>query len=98
MTKRPRPAPNAKPTFEQDHRKTNPGLHLFYVKTAVTHLRTIDKCQEALGNHSNGNLLDMQVAINTQRWLLVANDAAYADAQEILESLDLSLPKEPTDG
>ena len=71
--------------FEQDWRKENPELHMFYVKSAVQHLRTIDKCVKTLSKYSNLNLWDSQIALDKQRAKLVRTNAAYADANEILK-------------
>ena len=73
--------------FKEDHRKTNPGLHLLYVKTAVVHLTVIDECLKKLEYQSNLNMLDSIQALYKERGKLVKNNAAYADAQEILDSI-----------
>lgn len=78
----------AKEAFKQDFRKENPGLHLLYVKWGVTHLQAIRECLEKLASFSNGNLLDAMNALDREQVKLIRENAAYADAAEILESLE----------
>lgn len=73
--------------FKTDHRKSNPGLHMLYTKWAVTHLSAIDECLEKLNAFSNLNMLDITSAMRDEREKLVKTNAAYAEAQEILDSL-----------
>lgn len=73
--------------YIEDWRKENPALHLFYVKCAVTHLVALDQCIERLGSFSNFNLMDAEEALYNAREKLVIENAAYADAEEILNSL-----------
>lgn len=81
--------PQPKHGFWEDWRKTNPGLHLLYVKTAVRHLRLIDNQLSELHMESNLNLTDMIEAMQHQRMVLVFSNAAYWDAAEILRGLRL---------
>lgn len=73
--------------FPKDHRQTNPGLHMLYTKTAVVHLVEIDKAIRTFGNFANLNMLDIQSALFTERKKLVTENAAYAEADEILKSI-----------
>lgn len=75
-----------------DWRKENPALHLLYVKWAVKHLAIINRQIQELCDLSNGTVLDMIVAMQEQRDKLINENAAFADANEILESL-----KKPND-
>jgi len=73
--------------FEQDHRKSNPGLHLLYVKWAIQHLTTINVSIEKISKYSNLNMFDILNAMWKEREKLIKNNAAYADAQEIISSI-----------
>lgn len=83
------PASNGAPTFEYDLRKANPVLHLFYMKEAVKHLQAMNKIERMLESFHNGNLLNLQIAVDNERKRLVSINAAYADAQEIIDSIKL---------
>jgi hypothetical protein len=74
-------------TFKEDHRTENPALHLLYVKTGVKHLRAIDECMKKFQEFSNLNLYGAMDALRKERAKLVTENAAYADADEILLSL-----------
>lgn len=74
-----------KSPFQTDFRKTNPNLHMFYVKQAVLHLREIDRAIRSLDRLSNLNMSDVIQAMLTERKRLVEENAAYADAQEIIQ-------------
>lgn len=76
-------------SFKEDVRKTNEGLHHLYTMWAVEHLVAIDAANISLQRFSNINLHDLQIAIQKERTRLVTNNAAYADAQELLEALRL---------
>ncbi len=73
--------------FKKDWRVENPGLHLLYVKLGVQHLRAIDECRERLLAFSNLNLWDAALALARERAKLVRENAAYADANEVLKSI-----------
>ena len=75
--------------FIQDFRKTNPALHLLYVKWAVRHLAMVRKMIGMLMDESNLNTYDFARALVTQCETHIAEQAAYADAHEILESIEL---------
>lgn len=75
------------PKFVEDYSTTNPGLHMFYVKQGVTHLLAIDKCLDRLGRFSNCNLSGVILAITAQRRQLVTTNAAYCEADDIIESV-----------
>ena len=71
--------------FKVDHREENAGLHLLYVKTAVKHLKYIDEVLGKLDDFANMNILDLSCAIQKERTKLVKENAAYADADEIVQ-------------
>lgn len=73
-----------KKVFEDDFRKSNPGLHLLYVKHAIKHLRYINKCIKKFNGFSNTNMLPILEALTAEKDKLIANNAAYADANEII--------------
>lgn len=80
--------------FKLDLRKENPGLHLLYVKWAVKHLVLLDSMIQRLWSEANLNLWDAGMALKKERDRLVKKNAAYADAQEILNEIEsLKLPK-----
>jgi len=72
------------PKFKQDWRKTNPALHLLYTKWAVGNLVVIDRALKKLVDTHNISMFGAIFALNKERAKLVAEDAAYADADEIL--------------
>jgi hypothetical protein len=74
-------------SFKFDHRKDNPALHMLYVKTAVQHLSIIDRQIRELSNLANLNMSDMIEAMVAQREKLIEENAAYFDAEHILEIL-----------
>lgn len=74
-------------TFAQDHRKINPGLHMLYTKLAVPHLVEIDKAIRTFNNFNNLNMLGMLDALFTERKKLVTENAAYAEADDILKTI-----------
>lgn len=71
-------------TFKYDQRTINPGLHLLYTRWAVEHLLLIEKAKKLL-SISNINLIDIQDAMDREKNKLIAENAAYAEAQDILE-------------
>ena len=72
--------------FPSDYRKSNPGLHMFYVKSAAVHLAFIDKTLKKLYGFSNTNTSEFASALQMVRAKKIKEDTAYADAHEILES------------
>lgn len=74
-------------TYKEDYRQSNPSLHLLYVKQAVIHLTTINECIIKLDNLSNLNMTDILQAMWSERNKLISSNAAYADAQEIIDSI-----------
>lgn len=75
-------------SFKDDLRKINPDLHMLYTKWGVKHLHMIDKMLKSLGGTSNLNIMfGPYAALKGARAKLVKNNAAYADADEILKSL-----------
>jgi hypothetical protein len=79
--------PEVKQGFKADWRKENPSLHLLYVKTAIRHLIILDQMIQRLSDESNLNLLDATVALGREREILVRENAAFADAHEVLRDL-----------
>jgi len=74
-------------SFKEDQRKENPGLHLLYTKRAITHLAQIEEIQKKLSSFSNTNMIDISLSVERERQKLIKNNAAYADANEILDSI-----------
>lgn len=83
--------------FESDFRKTNPPLHLFYVKLACRNLSIIDRHLMELDAASSTSLADLSVAVRRERQKLVEEDAAYADAHEILLAISGQLEPQEFD-
>jgi hypothetical protein len=75
--------------FVEDRRKDNPGLHMHYVKTAVGHLMLIDNSYKSFCEQSNFNVYGFIEAIKNERLRLCTTNAAYWDANEILDSIGL---------
>jgi hypothetical protein len=71
----------------QDVSVSNPKLHTLFVKVAVKHLVVIDKCIDNLLQFSSIHMLGFVEAINHERNVLTRDNAAYADASEILQSI-----------
>lgn len=88
MKSTPKP-PIVTKSFKEDLRKTNEGLHHLYTMWAVEHLVAIDAAAISLRRFSNLNLNDLQIAIQNERTKLITDNAAYADAQELLVKLQL---------
>lgn len=74
-------------TFPQDHRKSNPGLHMLYTKWAIPHLVEIDKAIRRFDGFSNLNMMGVMDALFTERKKLVEENAAYAEADAILKTI-----------
>lgn len=85
------------PEYKFDFRKEKPALHLLYVKWACKHLTIIDECMQRLSDQSNLNLTDMLAAMEQERAKLILENAAYADAQEILDLIG-GKPEENDEG
>lgn len=73
------------PQFKSDFRKTNPALHLLYVKWAVASLVTIDRAINKLEKLGVLSMNGAICALIKERNRLVEEDAAHADASEILQ-------------
>jgi hypothetical protein len=73
------------PKFKQDWRKAKPALHLLYTKWAVGNLVAIDRALKKLADTHNISMFGAIFALKKERAKLVAEDAAYADANEILQ-------------
>lgn len=72
----------------RDYRDSNPKLHLLYVKWAVEHLSTIDKMAKKLFKFSNTNMYEVGSGLVEAAKKLCRENTAYADADEILRSID----------
>lgn len=83
-----------KRAFKYDHRMSNPGLHILYTKWACKHLHTIRKQIMELNGFSNVNMIAVSNALVREYQRLVRENAAYADAHEILESMHLHVSNE----
>ena len=73
--------------MKEDKSKENPGLHLLYVKWGIKHLAVIEECIMKLENLSNGNMLNIIIAMQREKDKLIRDNKAYSDAMEILESI-----------
>ena len=73
------------PKFKSDFRKTNPALHLLYVKWAVANLVAIDHATKKLEKQCHCSLFEAIGALVKEKSRLVKEDAAHADAYEILQ-------------
>ena len=82
MPKRTKPAP-----FKDDWRQKNPGLHLLYTKWALVHLKEVERTMKRFAGFCNFNMMDIMVSIERERNKLIRNNAAYAEAAEMLDSL-----------
>lgn len=74
-------------TFPEDYRKSNPGLHMLYTKWAIPHLVEIDKAIHKFDSFSNLNMLGVTIALFKEREKLVKENAAYAEADAILKTI-----------
>ena len=72
-----------KAVFEEGNLK----LHLLSVIQAITHLTEIANRIVRLDNFSNINLIDSITALQSERDELIQNNAAYAEAWEILSGI-----------
>lgn len=77
----------SKKKFIDDFRKSKPELHMLYTKWAVKHLFAIDKSIDKLYDFNNINLLDIIEVMIEEKNKLISENAAYADAFEILKSI-----------
>lgn len=71
----------------QDFRSENPGLHMLCTKTAVLHLTQIDKALKEFENCSSLNMNDVWLALWYERVKLLRTNAAYMEAQNILNQI-----------
>lgn len=72
--------------YEADHRCSNPGLHMLYVKSAVKHLAILDRMIAELYGQSNLNLTDAICGLQEAREKLLRTNPAYIDAQEVIDN------------
>jgi hypothetical protein len=79
---------NLKNKYKSDLRIENPSLHLLYVKWAVQHLTCINKAIVSFAKFGNFNMNEVIIATAEARDNLIKNNAAYADASEIIESIN----------
>ena len=73
--------------FLEDRRKTKPGLHLLYTASAIKHLLAISECIAKLSSFSNLNMLDPIQALIDSRTKLIQDNAAFAEAAIIIDSI-----------
>ncbi len=71
--------------FKQDWRQDKPALHMLYVKWAVKHLREIDRSIKRFCAFSNNNMFAFAEVLQNERDKIVAENAAYHDANIILQ-------------
>lgn len=76
------------PKFKDNQRSSNPKLHLLYVRWAAVHLTKIDTCLRMLSDLSNSNMHPIILAMNQERQKLCFENAAYWDAQTILDGIN----------
>ena len=62
-----------------------PEPTLFYVKMALECLVTIDEAIEAIRGLSKTNMVDILIAIETERKNLIDRDPAYAEADKLIQ-------------
>lgn len=83
--------------YREDHRESNPGLHLLYVKWACRNLQAIDNCVQVLNRLHQTPLNSIICKMLDERSKLVNEDAAYAEADEILKeikSVEIDMPEQ----
>lgn len=73
--------------FSEDYRESNPKLHMLYTKWAIPHLVEIDKALRKFDSFSNLNMLGVTIALFKEREKLVKENAAYAEADAILKTI-----------
>lgn len=71
-------------TYVDDYRKSNPKLHKLYASSAYRHLMAIDRMISELESFSNINMLDITIVMQNERDKLVRQNAAYAEASNII--------------
>lgn len=74
--------------YPDDWRKDKPALHMLYTKSAVKHLVEMEKAIRTFDGFGSLNMRDVTMALIKERDRLVNNNAAYAEAQEILSSIN----------
>ena len=74
-------------TFAEDHRKSNPGLHMFYTKNAVKFLTMADRAIKRFYACSNVHTADFAEVLRDERARKVESNAAFAEAAEIIFSI-----------
>jgi hypothetical protein len=72
--------------FKYDWREINPKLHLLYVKNAVEHLSIANAAVKKLLACSNIHSTAIAVAMLKEISKLTRDNAAWADAEEIISS------------
>lgn len=77
--------------FQEDCRMNKPQLHMLYTTQAVEHLRAIDVAMQSFCKFSNTNMHNILGAMHQERLVLVRNNAAYCQADAILQSLGLAV-------
>ena len=93
-------ATNPYAVFFPDHdvRKSNPSLHLLYVKWAVMHLSMLDRMLAEISNCSNTNMGGPYAMLLDARTMLVKTNTAYADAADMLLAAKGIDPSSPSAG
>jgi len=81
--------------MRHDERERNPALHMLYVKWAVGHLCIIEKAIRQLHDTANLNMTGMIMAMEAERLRLINENAAYADAAEIMQIYRTGRGNEP---
>jgi len=74
--------------FKTDLRKDNPALHLLYTKWAVVYLSEAHKTIDKFASFSNLMADEFAETLRDKIKKLVTRDAAFADALEILRSIE----------
>jgi len=72
--------------FKDDWREKNPCLHLLYVKNAVEHLSIANAAIKRFYACSNVHSTELGWALQKEVARLCKENAAYADAVEIIEA------------
>jgi hypothetical protein len=75
--------------FTVDFRKTSPALHLFHVKDAVEKLAMVRKTIRKFYNCATIHMSTFASILREECQELIRTDAAWAEAQEILNSLNI---------
>lgn len=69
----------------EDFSATKPELHRIYVKFAISGLTAIDRAAALIAAESKTSIMGCLMALQTEREKLIQEDAAYAEADELLK-------------